>query len=46
MLYLPHVKSEKYEWLMPFCALFTSFLMLVVLPVIIYAGRFPHMGCR
>lgn len=42
---MPHVKSEKYEWMMPFMALLSSFIMLIVLPVIVYAARFPHMAC-
>lgn len=45
MVYLPHVKSEKYEWFLPFCALATSLLLLVVMPAIVYAARFPAMAC-
>ncbi|CAL8463943.1 g3478 [Coccomyxa elongata] len=45
MVYLPHVKSEKYEWYLPFCALGSSFLLLIVLPIIIYSVRFPIMAC-
>lgn len=44
-VYLPHVKSEKYEWYLPFCALGSNFLLLIVLPIIIYAVRFPIMAC-
>lgn len=45
LMCMPHVKSEKYEWMMPFMALLSSFIMLIVLPVIVYAARFPHMAC-
>ncbi|EIE18925.1 hypothetical protein COCSUDRAFT_59848 [Coccomyxa subellipsoidea C-169] len=45
MVFMPHVKSEKYEWFLPFGALATSFVLLIVLPIVIYAARFPHMAC-
>jgi hypothetical protein len=45
VLLLPHLKSEKFEWFQPYCAAVSCFLFLVVAPVIIYAGRFPHMAC-
>lgn len=42
---LPHLKSEKYEWWVPYCALLTSVLLLVVVPIIIYTTRFPRLSC-
>ena len=42
---LPHLKSEKYEWCLPFCALFTSLVLLILVPVAVYAARFPVLSC-
>ena len=45
LLMLPHLKSEKYEWCLPFCALFTSLVLLILVPVAVYAARFPVLSC-
>ena len=42
---LPHLKSERYEWCMPFCAIFSSIVLLVLVPVAIYAARLPLVSC-
>ncbi len=42
---LPHLKSEKYEWWVPYCALLTSVVLLLVVPIAIYAARFPLLSC-
>ena len=45
MLLLPHLKSERFEWFQPYCTLGACFMLLIVAPVIVYAGRFPHISC-
>lgn len=45
MLLLPHVKSERFEWFQAYCALASSFVLLVGAPVFIYTVRFVHMSC-
>ena len=45
LLVLPHLKSEKYEWWVPYCALLTSVVLLLLVPIVIYAARFPRLSC-
>lgn len=42
---LPHIKSEKYEWWVPYCALLTNVVLLLVVPIAVYTARFPLMSC-
>lgn len=45
LLMLPHVKSERYEWWVPYCALLSSVVLLLVVPIAIYAAKFPLLSC-
>ena len=42
---LPHLKSEKFEWWIPYMSLFTTFGFLLALPLYVYLSRLPGISC-
>ena len=42
---LPHLKSEKYEWWIPYTSMLTTFGMLLALPLYVYLKRLPEIAC-
>ena len=42
---LPHLKSERYEWCVPFCAIASTILLLILVPVAVYMARLPLASC-
>ena len=42
---LPHLKSEKFEWWIPYMSLFTTFGFLLALPLYVYLKRLPGISC-
>ena len=45
LLMLPHLKSERYEWCVPFCAIASTLVLLVLVPVAVYMARLPLASC-
>ena len=45
MLFLPHVKSEKFEWFLPYLALLACVAFLVALPLYVYLWRLARVSC-
>ena len=44
-LLLPHVKSEKYEWFLPYAAAASLLAFCVLLPAVLYGGSLPRLAC-
>lgn len=42
---LPQLKSEKFEWWIPYASLFTTFGFLLALPLYVYLKRLPGIHC-
>ena len=42
---LPHLKSEKFEWWIPYASVFTTFGFLLALPLYVYLKRLPGVSC-
>jgi len=42
---LPHLKSEKFEWWIPYMSLFTICGFLLALPLYVYLKRLPGISC-
>ena len=42
---LPHLKSEKYEWWIPYMSMLTTIGFLLALPLYVYLMRLPGMAC-
>ena len=42
---LPHLKSERYEWCVPFGAIATTLVLLILVPVAVYLARLPLASC-
>ena len=42
---LPHLKSEKYEWWIPYMSTLTTFGILLALPLYVYLKRLPGIIC-
>ena len=42
---LPNLKSEKYEWWIPYMSMFTTFGILLALPLYVYLKRLPGIVC-
>lgn len=42
---LPHLKSEKYEWWIPYMSMLTTFGILLALPLYVYLKRLPGITC-
>ena len=42
---LPHLKSEKFEWWIPYMSLFTVCGFLLALPLYVYLKRLPGISC-
>jgi hypothetical protein len=44
-LLLPHVKSEKYEWFLPYLAAASSAAFCLLLPAVLYGDSLPRLSC-
>ena len=42
---LPHLKSEKYEWWIPYMSMLTTIGILLALPLYVYLKRLPGIAC-
>ena len=42
---LPHLKSEKYEWWIPYMSMLTTVGILLALPLYVYLKRLPGIAC-
>lgn len=42
---LPHLKSEKYEWWIPYMSMLTTFGILLALPLYVYLKRLLGITC-
>lgn len=44
-LMLPHLKSEKYEWFVPYLTLLSVLIFAGALPAFLYLHRLPRAMC-
>jgi hypothetical protein len=44
-LFLPHIKSEKYEWFIPYVAVLSTLAFLGAVPAFVYLARLRHAPC-
>lgn len=42
---LPHLKSEKYEWWIPYMSMLTTIGFLLALPLYVYLKQLPGIAC-
>lgn len=45
LLLLPHVKSEKYEWFLPYLAGASTLAFCVLLPAVLYGDSLQRLSC-